>query len=110
ADVTPPAGQDTNHRFAALRVEALTRSGLLADAGAALARMPAGADAGQGGDALVALLTARNEIALGRRDTACEAIRSAPQAASIPPALKADAILISGYCAVSGGNTAAAGL
>ncbi len=108
AEATPPEGRD-GARFAALRVEALTRSGLLTEAGEVVAQMPGGRAAGEA-DALAALLTARNEIALGRRDTACEAVRSAPQAAGIPGPLKADAILISGYCAITGGNPAAAGL
>lgn len=108
AEVTPPEGRD-GARFAALRVEALTRSGLLTEAGEVVARMPGGRAAGEA-QALAAILTARNEIALGRRDTACEAVRSAPQAAAIPAPLKADAILVSGYCAITGGNPAAAGL
>ncbi len=113
SDATPPTGPATglggDGHFAALRVEALTRSGLLKEAGEAVARMPGG-QTGGAADALAAILTARNEIALGRRDTACEAVRAAPASASVPKALKTETILISGYCAVSGGNTAAAGL
>ncbi len=105
SDANPPAGQAGDNQFAALRVEALTRSGLLKEAGEAVARLPGGPN-----DALAAILTARNEIAIGRRDVACEAIRAAPPTASVPKTLKSEAILISGYCAVSGGNTAAAGL
>lgn len=101
----PAVGSSGAGHFTALRVEALTRSGLIKEAGEAVARLPLGQQ-----DALAAVLTARNETALGRRDTACEAIRSAPAAAPVPNALKADAILISGYCAVTGGNAAAAGL
>lgn len=95
---------DGSAQLTALRVEALTRSGLIKEAGEAVARLPGGP-----ADALAAVLTARSEIALGRRETACEAIRSGATA-SIPSALKGDAILISGYCAVSGGNAAAAAL
>lgn len=100
-----PAGTGGDTQFAALRVEALTRSGLVKEAGEAIARLP-----GEPSDALAAILTARNEIALGRRDVACEAVRAAPTTATIPKSLKFEAILISGYCAVTGGNTAAAGL
>lgn len=105
SEARAPTGPDGEQNFAALRIEALTRSGLLKEAGEAVARLPGGP-----GDALAAILTARNEIALGRRDVACEAVRAAPPTAGIPKALKTEAILISGYCAISGGNRAAAGL
>lgn len=105
SDVRPDASGEADERFAALRVEALSRSGLIKDAGDAVAKLPGGK-----GNALAAILTARIEIALGRSETACEAIRAAPAGASVPAALKSEAILISGYCAVKGGNAAAGGL
>lgn len=105
SDAMPGEGRNVDPRFLALRVEALMRSGLLNEAGEAAAKMPGGS-----AEPLAALLTARTEIALGRRETACDAVKAAPLSAGLPAALKVDAILISGYCAVAGGNTAAAGL
>lgn len=105
SDAMPSGGGDTDPRFLALRVEALTRSGLLKEAGEAAATMPGGS-----AEPLAALLTARTEVALGRRETACDAIKAARHSTGLPRTLKTDALLIGGYCAITGGNTAAAGL
>lgn len=106
ADVTPPAGGAAGHvAFDALRAEALLRSGLATEAGAVVAKLPGGAN-----EPLAAVLTARTEIALGRRETACEAARSVTGATTLPKHLKLDAILIGGYCSAAAGNAAAAGL
>ncbi|PPD17649.1 MAG: hypothetical protein CTY30_06905 [Methylocystis sp.] len=102
SDAMPSGGGDTDPRFLALRVEALTRSGLLKEAGEAAATMPGGS-----AEPLAALLTARTEVALGRRETACDAIKAARHSTGLPRTLKTDALLIGGYCAITGGNTAA---
>lgn len=103
SDAMPSGGGNTDSRFLALRVEALTRSGLLKEAGDVTATMPGGSD-----EPLAALLTARNEVSLGRRETACDAIKAARFSTGLPKTLKTDAILIGGYCAVTSGNAAAA--
>lgn len=103
SDAMPSGGGNTDSRFLALRVEALTRSGLLKEAGDVTATMPGGSD-----EPLAALLTARNEVSLGRRETACDAIKAARFSTGLPKTLKTDAILIGGFCAVTSGNAAAA--
>lgn len=110
AESEPSHGGGVAREFAALRIEALDRSGLVKEAGEAIARLPGGQGVGSDADALAAILTARNEIALGRRETACEAIKAAPPSAPVPRRLKGEALLISGYCAIAAGNAAAAGL
>lgn len=104
SDVTPPTGGETNQQFMALRLETLYRSGLLEQASRELAKMPAGT-------ALVATLAARNEIGLGKKVQGCATAQSgrAP-AGAFPKHLKAQAALISGYCALVAGDTAGAGL
>ena len=105
SDVTPPAGAQSNTQFAALRLEALYRSGLAKDAAAELAKQPAASDP------LFATLAARNELASGNAEKACEIARqSATMKGSVPPLLKGQAILLSGYCAVLANDAAAAGL
>ncbi len=104
SNVTPPKGGDVDQQFMALRLETLYRSGLLEEASRELAKM-------QAGNALVAMLAARNEIGLGHKQQACAKTRSAAApAASFPKHLMGQAALISGYCAVVDGDTAGAGL
>lgn len=93
SNVTPPEGGVTDQQFLALRLEVLYRSGLLEDAARALSAMPAG-------DATVAILAARNEIGLGAQDRGCETMKAGGGApAQLPQPVKADAALISGFCA-----------
>lgn len=104
SNVTPPEGGVTDQQFLALRLEVLYRSGLLEDAARALSAMPAG-------DATVAILAARNEIGLGAQDRGCETMKAGGGApAQLPQPVKADAALISGFCAAVAGDAAGAGL
>jgi hypothetical protein len=104
SNVTPPTGGEQDQHFMALRLEALYRSGLLEDAARELAKLPAG-------NALVATLAARNEIGQGRKIEGCATAHSGgPPDADFPKAVKGDAALISGYCAILAGDTAGAGL
>lgn len=103
SSVTPPAGGEADQQFMALRLEILYRSGLLEEASRSLATMPAG-------NALVATLAARNDVALGRYEQGCAKARSAAPNATFPKPLKAQAALISGYCAVLEQDRAGAGL
>ncbi|HMN38479.1 MAG TPA: hypothetical protein PKD49_12340 [Hyphomicrobium sp.] len=105
SNVTPPAGQTVDARFAALRLEALYRSGLAAEATAELA------GASSSGDPVVALFAARNALANADRDKACA--RSHQVAAlkpDTPKPMLAQAALLNGYCAAVAGDAAGAGL
>lgn len=105
---TPPAGNKGAASFAALRLEALYRSGLAAEAGKAVAHQGAGAEAP---DAVLALLSARNELASARRDKACElAGQSTALKGAVPKHVRAEAILLNGYCAATAGDTSGAAL
>jgi hypothetical protein len=102
--VTPPTGGETDQQFMALRLETLYRSGLLEEASRELASLPTG-------NALVAMLAARNEIGLGKKEQACTTAHSggAP-IGSFPKHLLGQTALISGYCAVVAQDAAGAGL
>ncbi len=103
SNVTPPAGQTADIKFTALRLEALYRSGLAAEAAAELAP-PAG-------DPVLALFAARNALANADRDKACELSRQvAGLKPDTPKPVLAQAALLNGYCAAVGGDAAGAGL
>ena len=104
SNVTPPTGGEADQQFMALRLETLYRSGLLEEASRELAKMPAG-------NALVAMLAARNEIGLGKKEQGCTSARSggAPTG-SFPKHLLGQTALISGYCAAVAQDAAGAGL
>ena len=99
----PPDGGVTDQQFLALRLEILYRSGLLEDAAKALASAPPG-------DPTLAILAARNEIGLGAQDRGCETAHTGGAPAQLPKPLKADAALISGFCAAVAGDAPGAGL
>lgn len=105
ADITPSSGAAADSKFTALRLEALYRSGLAKDAATELAKQqPAG-------DALLAMLSARNELASGNATRACEiAQKAAALKGDMPKRLKGQGILMTGYCAALANDTASAGL
>ena len=104
--ITSAAGDASNAAFTALRLEALFRSGLARAAAAEIAKNP-GAD----NDPLLMSLEARNELAAGHPDKACEMVtRAAAQKGNIPARLKGQVILMAGYCSAIHNDTAAAGL
>jgi hypothetical protein len=104
SNVTPPGGGVSDQQFLALRLEILYRSGLLEEAQRILAAMPIA-------DPTVAILAARNEIALGEQDKGCETMKAGGSApTSLPKPVKADAALISGFCAAVAGDAPGAGL
>ena len=105
ASVTPPSGGDADRHFEALRLEALYRSGLLREISETLSRQ------GSGSDPVAALMLARSDVGLGHNEKACTAIKAARGlVGNVPKPLKAEAILLSGYCAAIAGDRAAAGL
>ncbi len=97
-------------RFHALRAEALLRSGLLAEQSDALSRAVSTSEADNAAAVLV-VMKARSDIALGKRDVGCAAIKNVDTSKTdVPKRIRGDIIVLSGYCAAVGGNTAAAGL
>ncbi|MEQ1715483.1 MAG: hypothetical protein ABL907_05785, partial [Hyphomicrobium sp.] len=105
SDVTPPAGETASVKFSSLRREALYRSGLAAEAATELGKGP------QPADAITAVLDARNELASANRDKACELARQATALkGEMPKRIKAEAVLLNGYCAAATGDMAGAGL
>jgi hypothetical protein len=104
SDVTAPGGTGADQQFTALRLETLYRSGLLMQASQELSKM-------QTSGGVVATLAARNDIGLGKKEQGCAAAQNAgTPPADLPKPLRAQAAMISGYCAAIGGDAAAAGL
>jgi len=104
SSATPPAGSPNAEHFVALRLEALYRSGLLADMEAVLSQI---ATPGP----VVQMLRARRDIGLGRRQTACQEIGAlAAPNSGLPGRLKGEMQLLTGYCAAASGQAQAAGL
>lgn len=105
SSVTSPSGDAANLQFTALRLEALYRSGLSREAAAELARQP------EMTDPLLQALAARNELASGEADKACDSVsKAASLKGSIPARLKGQVIMMAGYCAAASNDTASAGL
>jgi hypothetical protein len=103
--ITSTSVDSSNAAFSALRLEALYRSGLARDAAAEIAKQPVG------DDPLLLTLAARNELASGHSDKACESVaRVAGLKGNIPPRFKGLAILMAGYCSAVRGDDAGAGL
>lgn len=105
ADAASPGGGEADARMGALRAEALDRSGFPRLARDAVLQGP------QERDPVASLILARTSIALGDEAQGCPvASRLAASPASMPQRLKAEAIVLSGYCAAKGGNAAGAGI
>ncbi|SFV37414.1 hypothetical protein SAMN04488557_3151 [Hyphomicrobium facile] len=103
--ITSPSPGTSSANFAALRLEALYRSGLAREAAAEIAK--------QGGNdsPLLVTLQARNELASGHSDKACELVaRSATLKGNIPARLKGQSILMAGYCSAIQDDKSSAGL
>lgn len=105
ASSSQPAGA-TAAQFTALRAEALYRSGQLQE----LDELLAGTGR-NGSDPLLTAIAARYDIAIGRRDTGCSAVKgAAARKQELPPSLAGEMIVLAGYCAAAAGNTSAASL
>ncbi|CAA2142957.1 hypothetical protein HYPP_03976 [Hyphomicrobium sp. ghe19] len=103
--ITSPSPGASSSDFAALRLEALYRSGLAREAAAEIAK--------QGGNdsPLLVTLQARNELASGHSDKACELVaKSATLKGNIPARLKGQSILMAGYCSAIQDDKSSAGL
>ena len=100
-----PGGGQPASQFAVLRLETLYRYGLISGLHERLGK-PGGTD----GVAAVAM-EARTRIGLGDRERGCAKIRSVVrQISELPKLARADALLISGYCAVVEKNMSAASI
>lgn len=89
----------------ALRAEALDRSGVPRAARDLLGQQTGSADP------VVQLIVARTAIELGDKDQGCAAAKAlAGSRADMPKRLKAEAIVLAGYCAAAAGNLPGAGL
>jgi len=104
SSATPPAGSPNAEHFVALRLEALYRSGLLADMEAVLGQIDAPGP-------VVQTLRARRDIGLGRREIACPGIAAlAAPRSGLPGRLKGEMQLLTGYCAAAAGQAQATAL
>ncbi|WP_246317206.1 hypothetical protein [Hyphomicrobium methylovorum] len=104
--VTSQSGDSSNPDFTALRLEALYRSGLARAAAQEIQKQGGGAES-----PLLLTLEARNELASGRSDKACELVaRSAHVKGAIPSRLKGQTIMMAGYCSAIRDDAASAGL
>jgi hypothetical protein len=94
-------------QFRALQAEALYRSGLLADV---IERLEGAApDTPQ--HPAATLVRSRAALGLGETEAACSATRTLVQRkAELPKPLRAEAFVLSGYCAAASGSAAGAGL
>ncbi len=103
SEVSAPAGAGGG-RFAALRAEALYRSGLVRDMADVLAKSGEQTP-------LTALMQVRIDLGRGRVSEACATQRRiAAQKADLPKPLRIEALLVGGLCAAVAGNASAAGL
>ncbi|MGQ0671517.1 MAG: hypothetical protein ACT4N2_01365 [Hyphomicrobium sp.] len=104
--VSPPrASVEEDQQLAAIRAEALDRSGDPVAARAAVQAL-GGAD-----NPVVRLITARTAIGLGDRDAGCATARTlAGEKDKLPKRLAAEAFVMAGYCAAAGGNLPGAGI
>lgn len=104
--VTSEAGGGSDKAFTLRRVEALERSGLSAEALAALSALP-----GAGQDPLITVTLARLEIGLGNKDRGCElaqALRASKPVLQRPE--QVEAAVLAGYCAASASDMTTASL
>jgi hypothetical protein len=104
SSAAPPAGAPGDEHFVALRLEALYRSGLIADMETVLKEI------GRPGP-IVETLRARRDIGLGQREDGCQAIKAlAAPSSGLPGRLKGETQLLAGYCAAAAGDAHATGL
>ncbi len=92
--------------YAAVRIEALYRSGLVADLGQALASV--GSEAS---DPTLGVLAARTRIALGDGAAGCASVKAlARSQAGMPKPIRSELLMLGAWCGASGKDAAAAGL
>jgi hypothetical protein len=100
-----PAGTD-GETLLALRIEGLSRSGLLGDAAALAGRLGDG-----GSDPVVVSALIRTHLALGAKAEACAGVKQLPlKDAKLPKRLRAEGLATAAYCAASSKDPEAAKL
>jgi hypothetical protein len=100
-----PAGGENDARMSSLRAEALDRSGFPELARDVILQGP------HERDAIATLILARTSIALGDDAQGCPAAATLVKSTStMQQRLKAEAIVLTGYCAAKSGNPAGAGV
>jgi hypothetical protein len=98
ADVGQAPSDENGRRFLAVRVEALDRTGLVAEE---LRLLEPSANE----SALLAALAARARIGQGDSESGCEALKTAVAGkAALPARLRAEMLLLAGYCAATAKN------
>lgn len=106
ADALPHGVAQSDSRLAAVRVEALDKSGLIEEASTLLRSQGSGAS-----DPILSLLVARTAITRGDRDEGCRTIAEMNTGGSdLPAALKGASILVRAYCATVAGKRESAQL
>ena len=102
ASAPPPTGAPAEH-FVAVRLEALYRSGLLAEMSQA--------EAADAGNPVASVILARRDIGLGDAERGCQRIKSlANPRTGLPDRLRGEVQLLVGYCAAVAGDKPGAGL
>lgn len=92
--------------LAAVRIEALYRSGLIADLQRTIEASPAAST-----DAVSGLLYARTRLLLGNQDAGCSQVKGLQRAqATLPRAARHDFLLLAALCGAAGRDAGAAGL
>lgn len=104
ASADAPAGGRTPAHFDAVRLEALYRAGLLATMDKRLETVA-------GDDPVFQSFRVRLDLALGRRDKACQTSRALiAKRSGLPKPMLGELYLLSGYCAAAESNAGGAGL
>lgn len=92
--------------YRAVRIEALYRSGLIAELSRTLKDLPVEAS-----DTVVGVLTARSRIGLGEGPEGCASVKAQQRnLASMPKPVRAELMVLGAWCGASGKDGAAAGL
>jgi hypothetical protein len=104
ASADAPTGGQTQAHFDAVRLEALYRSGLI---GAMSTRLEATSPT----DPIFQSFAVRRDLALGKREAACQTIKGLMgRRADLPKQVSGDLHLLAGYCAAVAGNAGGAGV
>lgn len=104
-EAAAPAGDDQSRRLALLRAEALDRSSSPRAARDVLLHQT------NSSDPVAELIEARTAIEIGEPDGGCDSAKAvASSTTDIPKRLRAEAIVLTGFCAAAAGNLPGAGI
>ncbi|MBS0241107.1 MAG: hypothetical protein JSS20_02940 [Proteobacteria bacterium] len=107
ADPETPRGKDgAAGSFAAVRIEALYRSGMVADLAKVLKDRSASST-----DPIMGVIAAKARIAVGDRESGCSEIKGLQRAqSSLPKPLRSEFLMLAALCGAGGGDANSAGL